>query len=177
MLDFTSSLYLGFHHPSHALEPWLQLTTGKPAALGVPSRTTTIAKALAELQGCERATLLPSTLHLFFDLFAVLRRDGIRLYVDAGAYPMLRWGAERAAARGVPMRRFLHHDTAAAHRQIAEDESSGLGFSRDAGPDQLVLHGYAAERFHLYERSITRRPGWNHHLSRVRRGGLQLLPV
>ena len=104
MLDFTSALYLGIRHPSRSLRPWSQLTTGKPAALESPPSSQAVARALAELQGCERVTLLPSTLHLFFDLFEVLRREGIRLYVDAGAYPMARWGAERAASRGVLLR-------------------------------------------------------------------------
>ena len=126
MLDFTSSLYLGFHHPSNALEPWPELTLGKPAALGMPPRATSVAAALAELQGCERATLLPSTLHLFFDLFEILRRQGVRLYVDEATYPMLRWGAERTAALGAPLRRFPHHDAADARRLIAQGEPSGL---------------------------------------------------
>ena len=126
MLDFTSSLYLGFRHPSHALEPWEQLTLAKPAVLGEPRQAAAIADALAALTGCERATLLPSTLHLFFDLFEVLRRDGIRLYLDAAAYPMLRWGCERAAAQGVPVRRFPHNDAATVARMVAEDARSGL---------------------------------------------------
>ena len=127
MIDFTSSLYLGMRHPSHALEPWAQLTSGKPAALGKPPRRArAVTQALAELQGCERVTLLPSTLHLFSDLFETLRRDGIRLYMDAATYPMARWGAERAAARGAPLRLVPHFDAAAVERLIAEDVESGL---------------------------------------------------
>jgi 8-amino-7-oxononanoate synthase len=119
MIDFTSSLYLGFRHPSDALEPWTSLTTGKPAALGTPALSTIVAKNLAKLQGCESATLLPSTLHLYFDLFEMLRRDDIRIFVDAGAYPIARWAVERAAARGVPVHRLPHFDPRAAREAIA----------------------------------------------------------
>jgi 8-amino-7-oxononanoate synthase len=85
-----------------------------------------VASALAKLQGCERATLLPSTLHLFFDLFEVLRREGMRLYIDAGAYPIARWGAERAASRGAPLRQFPHYDPISAQHMIEQDSASGL---------------------------------------------------
>src|SRR5215208_3177048 len=104
MADFTSALYLGFRHPSQSLRPWSQFTKGKPAALGGSPAATIIGRLLRELQGCECVALLPSTLHLFFDLFEVLRHEGIRLYIDAGTYPTVRWGAERAAARAVSLR-------------------------------------------------------------------------
>ena len=126
MLDFTSALYLGFRHPSRSLRPWSQLSSGKPAALGVPAEAATVARGLQELQGCERVTLLPSTLHLFFDLFEMLRNRGVRIYIDAGAYPTARWGAERAAARGVSLRKLPHFDPIAARRVIAEDEDARL---------------------------------------------------
>jgi 8-amino-7-oxononanoate synthase len=73
MLDFTSALYLGIRHPSRSLRPWSQFTTGKPAALELAPGAEAITTVLAELQGCERVTLLPSTLHLFFDLFEGVR--------------------------------------------------------------------------------------------------------
>jgi 8-amino-7-oxononanoate synthase len=126
MLDFTSALYLGIRHPSRSLRPWSQFTTGKPAALGVAPGAQAITAALAELQGCERVTLLPSTLHLFFDLFEVLRQEGVRLYIDACAYPMARWGAERAAARGVLLRQIPHYDPVVARHMVEEDSASGL---------------------------------------------------
>jgi 8-amino-7-oxononanoate synthase len=126
MLDFTSALYLAIHHPSRSLRVWPQLTTGKPAALEVPPGTGVVAEALAELQGCECVTLLPSTLHLFFDLFEVLRGEGVRLFVDAGVYPMARWGAERAAARGAPMHQVPHYDPLAAARMIESDQRTDL---------------------------------------------------
>jgi 8-amino-7-oxononanoate synthase len=124
-IDFTSSLYLGVHHPSRSLRPWAQLTTGKPAALKATPSAQAIAEALAQLQGCERAVLLPSTLHLFFDLFEVLRRDGISVYVDAATYPIALWGAERAAAHGVRLRRIPHYDPDAARIAIAHGGRTG----------------------------------------------------
>jgi 8-amino-7-oxononanoate synthase len=140
ILDFTSALYLGIRHPTRLLRPWSQFTTGKPAALESPPSADAVARALAEMQGCERVTLLPSTLHLFFDLFEALRHEGVRLYIDAGAYPMARWGAELAAARGAMLRPIPHYDPVAAHHWIEEDSASGLrpviiadGFCPDCG--------------------------------------------
>ena len=150
MLDFTSALYLGIRHPSRSLRPWSQFTTGKPAALERAPGAEAIARALAELQGCERVTLLTSTLHLFFDLLEVLRQEGIELYVDEGAYPMARWGAERAAARGALLRQIPHYDPVAAQHMVEVDSASGLrpviladGFCPDCGraaPLSQYLH-------------------------------------
>lgn len=126
MLDFTSALYLGIRHPSRSLSSWPWLTTGKPAALESPLTAERVARSLAVLQGCERVALFPSTLHLFFDLFEVLRHEGIRLYVDGGAYPIARWGAERAAARGVLLRTIPHYDPIVAQAMVEKDCASGL---------------------------------------------------
>lgn len=111
MLDFTSALYLGLRHPSAALRPWECLTLGRPAVLREPSAAAQVANELAQLQGCEAAILLPSTLHLFWDLFGVLSEQRIVILVDSGTYPIARWGVERAVARGVPVECFLHHDS------------------------------------------------------------------
>lgn len=124
-LDFTSSLYLGMHHPTGALAQWSRLTTGKPASLETPPAATSCAAALASLQGCEGAILLPSTLHLFFDLFEVLRRKNIAIYADVAAYKIALWGAERAAARGAPLRWIAHRDASAARLAIATDARRG----------------------------------------------------
>jgi 8-amino-7-oxononanoate synthase len=139
-IDFTSALYLGIGHSSGSLRPWSQLTTGKPAVLETAPSAQAVGKALAELQGCERVVLLPSTLHLFFDLFEVLRREGASLYADAAAYPIAFWGAERAVARGISIRRIPHYDPRAARAAIEEDDSAGMrpvivadGFCPDCG--------------------------------------------
>jgi 8-amino-7-oxononanoate synthase len=122
VLDFTSALYLGIRHASRSLRPWDQLTTGVPAALAAPPGTDEIARRLAALIGCERATLAPSTLHLFWDLLGLLSSERVAIYVDAGTYPIARWGVERAAARGVPLRTFPHHDANALQRLLKHDQ-------------------------------------------------------
>jgi 8-amino-7-oxononanoate synthase len=126
MADFTSSLYLDMRHPSRTIGGWPQLTTGKPAALEPPAHAAAIARALARLTGCDSAVLLPSTLHLFFDLFEMMRHDGISLHIDSGAYPIARWAAQRASALGVPMRAFRHFDAAAAWASVGVGAASGL---------------------------------------------------
>lgn len=129
MLDFSSALYLGFRHPSAALSPWPQLTSGTPATMGVPEESVVVARRLADLLGATRATLLPSTLHLFWDLFVLLAGTDGTIFVDAGAYPIARSGVERAAARGIPVRQFPHHDPDALARVLR----------RAAGRRPLVL--------------------------------------
>jgi 8-amino-7-oxononanoate synthase len=126
MLDFTSSLYLGLRHASGSLRPWDQLTTGKPAALVPPPGADEIAERLAALIHCDRATLAPSTLHLFWDWFGVLGGDRVAIYMDAGVYPIGRWGVERAGSRGVPLHTFPHHDVAALRRLLRQDKDRGL---------------------------------------------------
>ncbi|MBS1214534.1 MAG: aminotransferase class, partial [Proteobacteria bacterium] len=118
MLDFTSALYLGLRHPSGSLRPWNSLTSGRPSAMTEPVGAATVASALARLQGCEKAVLLPSTLHLFIDLFDVLSADPVALYLDAHCYPIARWGAERMASRGVPVQDFPHNDPDGLYRAV-----------------------------------------------------------
>jgi 8-amino-7-oxononanoate synthase len=146
-MDFRSALYLGLRHragPGDGWPAWRALTLGKPAALQDPPGARGLARELAQLQGCEAATLLPSTLHLYRDLFgmlaagygaAALRSSAWRspacarpedapasaarryaLLVDAAAYPIARWGVECAASRGMPVVRFRHGDSAALAR-------------------------------------------------------------
>ncbi|HMQ30287.1 MAG TPA: aminotransferase class I/II-fold pyridoxal phosphate-dependent enzyme [Chloroflexaceae bacterium] len=126
MLDFTSSLYLGMAHPRDALRPWAGLTTGRPAALGEPPGAAATAARLARLQGREAAVLATSTLHLFWDLGGMLDGSTTTIYLDDGAYPVARWGAERAAARGVAVRPFPHHDAAALRRMLAGEPRAPL---------------------------------------------------
>lgn len=120
-LDFTSSLYLGFRHETRSLHPWAQLTTGAPAALVRPSGSERVASQLARLQGCEAASLAPSTLHLFWDLLGLLASGRVAIYLDAGTYPIARWGVERAAARGILVRRFPHRDAGALRRLLQKE--------------------------------------------------------
>lgn len=122
MLDFTSALYLGMRHPSRALQPWSQLTAGRPAALCERSDQTAAAAGLAALVGCEAAQMGASTLHLFWDLGGMLSRDSA-VYLDAGTYAVGRWGAQRAAARGILVKPFAHYDAGALERMIGGPSS------------------------------------------------------
>ena len=126
MLDFTSALYLGFRHAHHTLRSWAQLTTGRPAALEPAPEAERVAQDLAQLLRCERAVLAPSTLHLYWDLFDLLARDHIAIYVDAGTYPIARWGIERAAAKGVRTATFPTHDPAALEYLLYRDRQEGF---------------------------------------------------
>lgn len=121
MPDFSSALYLGLRHRSVELQPWVGFTTGRPAALHPPPGASAVARALALLQGCEAGSLAPSTLHVFWDLFAILAAPGSTIYVDAGAYPIARWGVERARCREVAVRVFPHHDVRALGRLLRRE--------------------------------------------------------
>jgi 8-amino-7-oxononanoate synthase len=116
---FTSALYLGLEQGSPTLGPWPRLTAGAPAALVPPAGSRSVARHLAALVGTEAATLGVSTLHLFWDLFGRLRRRPVRILADRHLYPVGCWGIERAAAAGVPVARFAHHDAAALSRRLA----------------------------------------------------------
>jgi 8-amino-7-oxononanoate synthase len=117
--DFTSALYLGIEHGSRQLAGWERLTLGKPAALESPPGAAAVERELAALAGCERALLAPSTLHIFWDLIAMLAQGGVRLFVDDGLYPIGRWGVERAVARGTVATAFRRHDAGALARAMA----------------------------------------------------------
>jgi 8-amino-7-oxononanoate synthase len=110
MIDFTSVLYLGMHHSHDTLRPWRQLTTGRPAALQSPAAAESVAQDISRLLGCEAAALGPSSPHLFWDLFNVLAVEPIAIYVDAGTYPIARWGIERVTAKGIAAITFPKHD-------------------------------------------------------------------
>jgi len=126
MLDFTSALYLGFAHPSASLGSWRALTLGRPAALQDPPCSHRLTEGLANLTGAPACLLFPSTLHLFRDLFAAIVQKETTLLVDAGAYPIVRWGTERAQLRGTTMATYPHHDTAALARLARRAFRAGL---------------------------------------------------
>jgi 8-amino-7-oxononanoate synthase len=140
MLDFTSALYLGLCHPSRSLPPWSQFTTGFPAALASPPGAVQLAHQLARLQTCEYGVLGTSTFHLFWDLFGMIARRPVTIYVDSGVYPIARWGVERAAAHGISIREFAHHDPEALRNCLKRDGRSRVrpvlvtdGFCPDCG--------------------------------------------
>jgi 8-amino-7-oxononanoate synthase len=71
--------------------------------------------------GCPAATLAPSTLHHFWDLFGQLAEDPVAIYLDSEAYPIVRWGVERAVCRGVPVHTFRHHDVNALRARLKRE--------------------------------------------------------
>ena len=121
MLDFTSSLYLGLHHPHRELEPWRRFTTGVPAALAEPAVAGRVARAGARLMGVEQAVLSRSTLHAFFDVVGVLCDESrpVKFLVDSGTYPVARWALHRAIVGGAPVTDFAHHDLRELRRMLA----------------------------------------------------------
>jgi 8-amino-7-oxononanoate synthase len=90
--------------------------------VGAPPGSSITARRFAALVGCERATPVASTLHLFWDLFGLLARDRVRIYMDEGTYAIARWGVERAAAYGVPVREFPHRDATTLCDLIEQDK-------------------------------------------------------
>lgn len=157
MIDFTSALYLGLRHPSESLRPWRSYTTGTPAALGEPDEVRAIALALARLLGLAAGALAPSTFHAMWDVFGLLSQLHSSIHMDAGVYPISRWGAAHAALRQAPVQAFRHHDPAALHRHLADDP-----------PDRrpvVVADGFCpacGERAPLsdYLAAVRRRGGW-----------------
>jgi len=61
-----------------------------------------------------------STLHLARDIFVSLGGPGTAVYIDAHAYPILRWGAEWAALRGARLQVTPAHDVAQLKATMTE---------------------------------------------------------
>ncbi len=110
VIDLTDFGYLGFRHQLDELAAWERLTSGRPAILEETPVADALARRLAALQGCAAGTLAPSTLHVFCDLFAALGTEDVALLIDEHAYPIARWGADRAIAGGTPVITFRHGD-------------------------------------------------------------------
>jgi 8-amino-7-oxononanoate synthase len=101
------------------------LTTGAPAALKRPPGSKVAARRLAKLIGCNRGILGTSTLHLFVDLFTILSKDRVALFVDDGIYPIAQWAMEMAAARRTPVKFFKHHDPDDLQRLLRLNKLNG----------------------------------------------------
>jgi 8-amino-7-oxononanoate synthase len=118
MLDFTSALYLGLQHPSRSLPEWASLTLGKPAALEDPPGARKLERELAALTGCDDALLASSTLHAFFDLFAMLAWPGTAVFIDRSSYPVSRW-AQQISGAGSTKTFFRSHDADALRQALS----------------------------------------------------------
>jgi 8-amino-7-oxononanoate synthase len=110
-------------HPSPALTPWRQLTSGRPDALRTPGRSRGLAARLAVLTGCQKAILGSSTLHLFWDLFNTFANEPVAVFIDRSAYPISRWGTVDIRSRGMAVVSFSHHDPEALRERIASKKT------------------------------------------------------
>lgn len=120
MLDFTSSLYLGMNHSRDTISDWQGLTTGKPVVLDKPMVNRCLEKDIANLTACENATLGPSTLHLFIDVFRSLSKRKLSIFLDKKAYPIARFGVENVIACGAAsMSYFRHQNVQDLERKIS----------------------------------------------------------
>jgi 8-amino-7-oxononanoate synthase len=78
-----------------------------------------VASDLASLTGCEAATLAPSTLHLFTDVFRLWAQPrSTAIYADETLYRTGVWGIERAMGLGMCVNRFRHHDAESLRRAL-----------------------------------------------------------
>lgn len=115
-ITFRESRYLGLRHSSSSLTGWTALTTGLPAALGVPRRYQRLAAELAALQGHQAALLARSTLHGFIDVLSVMKTRGTVVLADARVYGIARLAV---AAADLPCEFFRHHDAADLGARLA----------------------------------------------------------
>jgi len=140
VIDLTSSLYLGLRHDSRSVPGWERLTTGVPAVLATAPAAGIVAQELADLIDTEAATLAPSTLHAFWDLFGTM--SAREIHVDAGTYPIARWGAERAQCSGARVRTFRHHDPAALRRAVVAQERVRSSATAPGGGPVVLADGF-----------------------------------
>jgi 8-amino-7-oxononanoate synthase len=120
MADFTDALFLGYRHPSAALPSWASLTTGRPSAMCEPEAASRLAKRIAHRQESEAGVVHRSAFHALWDVIdLVARRPGWIVVLDGAAYPISRWAAAGAVARGLPVRSFPHHGASALRHSLA----------------------------------------------------------
>ncbi|WP_457946086.1 hypothetical protein ACTAQI_11920 [Pseudarthrobacter sp. alpha12b] len=106
--DFTSALFLGQHHPSAALAPWAEFTTGVPAVLRELPAAAELAPAVAAQQQADGGLVARSALHGMMDVLQSLPRPGDVLLVDEGAYPLSHWACRASVSRGVRVATYPH---------------------------------------------------------------------
>ena len=101
MLDFTSALYLGLRHPSDSLGHWEALTLGRPAALREPPDADAVAADLARAAGVRGGRRCCPRRCISSGICSRCSGTGnVVILRDAGAYPIARWGTERAQGDG-----------------------------------------------------------------------------
>jgi 8-amino-7-oxononanoate synthase len=93
-------------------------------------------------------------LHVFWDLFALLCGEHASIHIDAAAYPIARWGAERMHARGIPVQSFRHRDPDALRLQLRAAAAQRRkpivladGYCPRCGPSPLAAFSALAAEF------------------------------
>lgn len=109
VLDFTSSLFLGFRHASASLPAWSALITGVPAVLREAAGAGQVGAAVAASQGAQSGIVARSTLHALTDVLGTLPRRGDVVAVDTASYPITQTAVLTAAAKGAIVWRYPHH--------------------------------------------------------------------
>lgn len=123
-IDAASALYLGMQHASRELPPWSRLTTGGPAALGLPPPARAVAAGLADLIDRPSAVLASSSLHALWDVLTTLMRSPSSVVLDGAVYPIGAAAARMTAGvGGAP--RVHHYDVAALRRACAAIAANG----------------------------------------------------
>src|SRR6478735_7539553 len=125
MIDFTSSLYLGMKHSSAELPGWPQLTTGVPAALSESAQSKYVGKYIAQMQGLEMGMTAPSTLHLYWDLFELLSKQKITVFIDEEIYPVSKYGIEKLIVKNIPTYRFKHLNASDLYNRLSKNLQRG----------------------------------------------------
>ncbi|MBO0898519.1 aminotransferase class I/II-fold pyridoxal phosphate-dependent enzyme [Cellulomonas sp. zg-ZUI199] len=133
MLDLTSSLFLGLHHPAGDRAGWTSLTTGRAAALDEPVAARRVAARVAARLGAPAGIVHRSALHALVDVVDVLAPSAV--LVDAGAYPLVRLAA---GATAPVVRAFGHHDVDDVARLLA-GEGAGHGRGARTGRRPVVV--------------------------------------
>ena len=64
------------------------------------------------------------------------------IHVDAGTYPIARWGAERAQCSGARVRTFRHHDPAALRRAVVAQERVRSSATAPGGGPVVLADGF-----------------------------------
>ena len=106
----------------------------------MPPGAIEVSEQLAVLQGCQKATLATSTLHLFWDFFGTFAGRPMTIYADAETYPIALWGVERARGQGAVVESFAHQDANDLRRLLKQRARPGSvqmvvtdGFCPDCG--------------------------------------------
>src|SRR5262245_19714754 len=123
IIDFSDFGYLGLRHRMDELQAWDRLSSGRPAAADDAVIANLLEQRVAALQGCQAATLATSTLHAFSDVCVALADEEVTIFLDEYVYPIVRWGAERAACRGTVIVTFQHRSPEHLQSLISDNDS------------------------------------------------------